>query len=443
MTPRSPIPAARDDDPEDVSWALSTAATQWARGDRVEAFKWLRRAAEAASEAGQGRARARAREGRGRSHDAVDAAAVDAAARAVFAPRAFAFASGARRDAEGATGRAVFASARGRAEAGAVEASAAAVEAAPPPAKAPQAKKATAKPAGKSADETSKRGALATSGEGGTPQLGDEEQARDAPARAAPDEKTDTHVVTEVTRLDAKPPQHTPPADADAWPTESMGGEELDSLHKSGEVYGTGAHAHRPPAFRPSDPPPVQNVQFRASQAVHVILWRDADGHLRVAPRGTTVSAVTIEVLLVAPSADVDLLAWLSPDLSLLVERRRRAARFGRASICTVTYSTSKSLRSRAARRVPEQRLRRHPRARGRDRVVPRAERPHVHVVDVDDARLGRRSSCGSRRRRGAAARPRAERAARREAAARADDEDRRDEEARDRIGLRPARESE
>src|SRR5450432_18855 len=47
----SPIPKARDDDPEDVSWALSTAATQFARGDRVEALKWLRRAAEAASEA--------------------------------------------------------------------------------------------------------------------------------------------------------------------------------------------------------------------------------------------------------------------------------------------------------------------------------------------------------------------------------------------------------
>ncbi len=47
----SPIPKVRDDDPEDVSWALSTAATSFARGDRAEALKWLRRAAEAASEA--------------------------------------------------------------------------------------------------------------------------------------------------------------------------------------------------------------------------------------------------------------------------------------------------------------------------------------------------------------------------------------------------------
>src|SRR5512143_2787266 len=47
----TPIPQVREDDPEDVSWALSTAATQYARGDRVEALKWLRRAAEAASEA--------------------------------------------------------------------------------------------------------------------------------------------------------------------------------------------------------------------------------------------------------------------------------------------------------------------------------------------------------------------------------------------------------
>ena len=46
-----PIPPARKDDSEDVAWALSTAEAMHARGDCGDALKWLRRAAEAASEA--------------------------------------------------------------------------------------------------------------------------------------------------------------------------------------------------------------------------------------------------------------------------------------------------------------------------------------------------------------------------------------------------------
>lgn len=45
------IPAAVPGDPEDVSWALSTAEAMYGRGDVAEALKWVRRAAEAASEA--------------------------------------------------------------------------------------------------------------------------------------------------------------------------------------------------------------------------------------------------------------------------------------------------------------------------------------------------------------------------------------------------------
>ncbi|WP_394849366.1 hypothetical protein LZC95_18210 [Pendulispora brunnea] len=47
----NPIPAPLADDHEDVSWALSTAKTTWDRGEHTDALKWLRRAAEAASEA--------------------------------------------------------------------------------------------------------------------------------------------------------------------------------------------------------------------------------------------------------------------------------------------------------------------------------------------------------------------------------------------------------
>ena len=45
------IPAARDTDVEDVTWALQTAEALWRRNERVDAIVWLRRAAQAAGEA--------------------------------------------------------------------------------------------------------------------------------------------------------------------------------------------------------------------------------------------------------------------------------------------------------------------------------------------------------------------------------------------------------
>lgn len=45
------VPEAQPEDPEDVSWALSTAEAMWARGDHLEGIKWVRKAAEAASDA--------------------------------------------------------------------------------------------------------------------------------------------------------------------------------------------------------------------------------------------------------------------------------------------------------------------------------------------------------------------------------------------------------
>ena len=250
----SPIPKIRDDDPEDVSWALSTAATSFARGDRTEALKWLRRAAEAASEAD--------RDGR-----ALEIAKAAAELAPPSAPPARPVPKPAPKPAAAKT-----------------PAPAAKTPAAPP------VKRANAKPS--KADDTAKRAAM-----------------RSRPSRSLPpaDERTDTHVMTEVTKTDALP-RHPSAAEADAWPTEAMGGEELDALH---EVYGQERTRIGQPAYRPEPKP--EAPAFRASQAVHVVIWREADGSLRVAPRGTAVSAVTIEALLVAPSSEVDLLAWLSP----------------------------------------------------------------------------------------------------------------------------------
>lgn len=44
------FPAAADDDSEDVRWALETANAMWGRGEARDALRWLRRAAETASE---------------------------------------------------------------------------------------------------------------------------------------------------------------------------------------------------------------------------------------------------------------------------------------------------------------------------------------------------------------------------------------------------------
>jgi hypothetical protein len=51
MTSQGP-PTAVPDDADDVRWALETANAVWLQGDRRAALSWIRRAAEAAAEAG-------------------------------------------------------------------------------------------------------------------------------------------------------------------------------------------------------------------------------------------------------------------------------------------------------------------------------------------------------------------------------------------------------
>src|SRR6478672_10554581 len=53
VDPAVALPEPRPEDDEDVVWGLSTATALWARGERKDAIVWLRRAAEAASSAGQ------------------------------------------------------------------------------------------------------------------------------------------------------------------------------------------------------------------------------------------------------------------------------------------------------------------------------------------------------------------------------------------------------
>jgi hypothetical protein len=49
---QSAFPTPEDDDAEDVAWGLTTGAALWKQGERYDAIVWLKRAVEAANEAG-------------------------------------------------------------------------------------------------------------------------------------------------------------------------------------------------------------------------------------------------------------------------------------------------------------------------------------------------------------------------------------------------------
>ena len=72
-----------------------------------------------------------------------------------------------------------------------------------------------------------------------------------------------------------------------------------EPTHSGSPTYGS------PRVVASSDP-----HALRISQAVRVVVWQEADG-VRVAPYGTTVSAITTEAMLVAVDPATDLAAWL------------------------------------------------------------------------------------------------------------------------------------
>jgi hypothetical protein len=63
----------------------------------------------------------------------------------------------------------------------------------------------------------------------------------------------------------------------------------------------------------PPEPKAISPITafMKTSQAVRVVVWRTADG-VHVAPAGTTVSAISVEALLVALDPGADLAAWLT-----------------------------------------------------------------------------------------------------------------------------------
>ncbi len=72
-----------------------------------------------------------------------------------------------------------------------------------------------------------------------------------------------------------------------------------------------GALAYEARVKASSDVPPMSATPaLRPCQAVRAILYRTADG-IRIAPAGTSVSAISAEVMLVALDPETDLKAWL------------------------------------------------------------------------------------------------------------------------------------
>jgi hypothetical protein len=327
---RSPIPAGKKDDLEDVSWALSTAEAMWGRGDHADGLKWLRRAAEAAAEA----------EADDRALELAKAAADVASLLAESRPPP----------------------------------PAAAIPVAPPPplittpsrpppplpsaatrtsvtgaAPSPPRVVTTASALPRSGQKTpspprvgqqapiSKRGGRRSSpsfsnevtqeksaiGRTGRASGTNEAKKRLRASRPSMEETTEAPAVS----TGALAPST---ATVEAWPTQALTADDDEDVYtrigtpayqesaqiasaRPPPIPAAGAPAAGAPAA--SAPPavvkPSPDASSRTSQAVRVVVWRGADG-VHVAPAGTTVAAISVEAMLVALDPGADLLAWLT-----------------------------------------------------------------------------------------------------------------------------------
>jgi hypothetical protein len=314
---RSPIPSAKKDDLEDVAWALSTAEAMWSRGEHSDALKWIRRAAEAASEA---EADDRALE---LAKAAADVASLLADRPTTVAPPPPApvvpqappspvitnAASSAARPPPPipAAGRpagpppipAIPQGVTPAAPKVAVTAPALPrpVQKGPTPPRmaAPAPSKRSGRRSSPSFEEMELTKPNVVGGRRGSATNEGRKRARSS--RPAPEE------TSQLAPLTARAPN----VDAmDAWPTQSITDDDEDGEHTR-----IGEPAYNESAQRASARPPAPAaIPLVQSQALRVVVWRGPDG-VRVAPAGTQVSAITVEAVLVALDPGTDLAAWL------------------------------------------------------------------------------------------------------------------------------------
>ncbi len=119
----------------------------------------------------------------------------------------------------------------------------------------------------------------------------------------------------EVARQVVHAPVSATTDEMDAWPTQSLTGDDFEAGND--EQTRVGELAYQASAqMAPIDPPEpdsrfAADPALRHSQAVRVVVWRGPDG-VRVAPYGTTVNAIGVDAMLVALDPNADLATWLS-----------------------------------------------------------------------------------------------------------------------------------
>ena len=350
------VPDAKPDDPEDVSWALSTAEAMWARGDHAEGLKWVRRAAEAASEAEN-------------DNRALELAKAAADLQAVVTRMSQADKGSDRalskppakpppldRNAAPPTSRSVPPTSRsvppiGRASTKPEPPRGSAAPPVPTPAS-------NNKPSGRSIPPIGVQGRASTAPKP-LPAKAPEKKGRrksrenlDDEAKAAgvldtarhPAVTSDTDEIAAVRgslpsdstlvahrdEIDKRRKTSRSAAEWDAIATANLtGADVMDDDDDSGDRkttiggaaagFATSPSSSRapprsvPPRAAPRSPSIVPHDQsIQTSQAVRVVVWRDANG-VHVAPAGTVVSAIKIDAVLVALEPTADLTAWLSP----------------------------------------------------------------------------------------------------------------------------------
>jgi hypothetical protein len=99
-----------------------------------------------------------------------------------------------------------------------------------------------------------------------------------------------------------------PAGDLDAWPTQNMRGDDMDQLE------GERTRLQVPVYVEGDSQATASRGRARPCQAVRVVLYRTADGILRIALHNAPISAVKVEAMLVALEPGADLLTWLGGD---------------------------------------------------------------------------------------------------------------------------------
>jgi hypothetical protein len=113
-------------------------------------------------------------------------------------------------------------------------------------------------------------------------------------------------------------PKPAPADAADAWPTQNLTADDLEDPQDEKTRVGAPAYMESATTTTSAPPPPPAPAAsngtepaLKAAQAVRVVVWRSADG-VHVAPHGTTVSAISLDAMLVALDPSADLAAWLT-----------------------------------------------------------------------------------------------------------------------------------